>query len=127
MGFYEDVLAAPESEESVNDQASGEAEEKAIAELRAQEDLAIIGELENRLCATEEGEVGSNQLPYEPTYSRVLHRAGEIISRAEAARKRANPEASSQPLVPIGVLSAREYETLVRASVRDFCFFLFHD
>ncbi|KAH9476874.1 hypothetical protein JR316_0010790 [Psilocybe cubensis] len=111
MAFYEDVLAIPDSE--VNDQASREAEEKAIGELRAQEDLVIIDQLEKRLCPPE-GEPAML-----PSHMRILRRAKDIVSRVEAARRRADPNASSQPLVPMGVLSAREYEALVRACIKE--------
>ncbi|PPQ83219.1 PPR2 [Psilocybe cyanescens] len=119
MAMYQDVLSVPELEASgSSDKASKEGGEKAISELQIQEDLVILGELERRLCTTEEGEMETNERQNEPVYRRILIRAQEIVSRADAARRNANPEAARQPLVPIGILSAREYETLVRASLK---------
>jgi len=104
--IYEDVLAVPVPQSAEPDMRAAQ---RAIMKAQADEDLKVIEALEERL-------LDDTQTPGSP-YRRILNRAHEIVTRAEAARTAVNPDADSRRL-PMGVLSVRECEALIRASVR---------
>jgi len=89
----------------------------AIREAEIEQDRRISGGVEKLLLGdvsvtAEPGSVGN-----QPSYRSVLARAHEVVSRAEIARLRINPNATigTNP-VPMTVLLTREFEALVRTS-----------
>ncbi|KDR78309.1 hypothetical protein GALMADRAFT_119345 [Galerina marginata CBS 339.88] len=117
--MYQDVLAVPipEAAES-NDEAASEAVQKALAMTEAEDDSTILNDLYERLCLNGSGATKLEGPKSLVAYRHILLRAHEIVSRAEAARQTANPNVPDKPpIIPIGVLSLREFEALVRISM----------
>jgi len=114
------AVPVPEATES-DDKIAAEAVRNAVAKAEAEEDRRLLVEIQNRICAEElEPDAEAEKVPL---HRRILARAHEIISRAKAARVQADPDGASRPFaVPIGVLTVREYEALVRTSVRTLFF-----
>ncbi|KAJ3501788.1 hypothetical protein NLJ89_g9181 [Agrocybe chaxingu] len=108
LALYEDVLATPmpSSQESENQAAL-----EAVREAEEKEDQRIIQAAETRLLDPFDR---GQHVPV--AYRRILSRVHEILSRKEAIQNMLNPQASSA--VPLGVLSIRECEALVRISVK---------
>jgi len=101
----------------------------AVRRAEIEEHRRILEEVEERLGGGASDTVQPGSVENQPGYRRVLARAHEIVSRAEAARLRVDPNATmgTDP-VPMTVLSIREFEALIRTSVRrssySFLFFL---
>jgi hypothetical protein len=91
----------------------------AVRQAEIEEDRRILEEVEERLGGGVSDTVEPGLVENQPGYRRVLARAHEVVSRAEAARLRVDPNATigTNP-VPMTVLSIREFEALVRTSVR---------
>lgn len=118
MALYQDVLAVPIPENAKSDNKEAKkAVEKALAAAEADEDARILRELKQRLFKSDlEDSTGRES---EISHRHILTRVHDIVSRAEAARLRADPASANRPpTIPIGVLSTREFEALVRTSVR---------
>ncbi|KAF8901074.1 hypothetical protein CPB84DRAFT_1778412 [Gymnopilus junonius] len=116
MALYQDVLAVdiPENARS-NDKEAKRAVEKALAAAEADEDTRILKKLQQRVAQNESGDPDRDS---EISHRNILLRVHDIVSRAEAARVRADPSSAGRPpSIPIAVLSTREFETLVRKSV----------
>ncbi|KAF9562861.1 hypothetical protein CPC08DRAFT_662543 [Agrocybe pediades] len=116
MAIYQDVLAVPIPEPPEHDEEAAEAARIAVAKAETEEDMRLLQGIEDRL-GIEQVKPDSEAQPI-PLHRRILNRAHEIISRAREARVHANPDAESKPFsLPIGVLTVREYEALVRTSM----------
>ncbi|PPQ73803.1 hypothetical protein CVT24_007255, partial [Panaeolus cyanescens] len=104
LSFYEDVLAVPtvETEQKPDVEA-----ERRIAEAKRQEDAILISQLRERLC--------HNDVPPDVAYRHVLMKASEVASKVDEAKKLAGSGTSSL-VVPVGVLTPREAEALLRTS-----------
>ena len=90
---------------------------EAIREAEIEQDRRILEGVEKRLPGSVTAEPGS--VENQPSYRRILARAHEVVSRAEVARLRVEPKATiGTTPVPMTVLSIREFEALVRTSVR---------
>lgn len=116
MAIYQDVLAVPTSEPTSLDTKAASA---AVKQAEIEQDRRILEEVEERLLGgvSLTGEPGF--VENQPNYRRVLARAHEVVSRAEVARLRVDTNATiGTNLVPMTVLSIREFEALVRTSVR---------
>jgi hypothetical protein len=113
LAIYQDVLAVPTPEPTSFDT---KAAFEAVRQAEIEQDQRILEEVEKRLL----GGVSVTAEPEnQPNYRRILARAHEVVSRAEVARLRVDPNATigTNP-VPMTVLSIREFEALVRTSVR---------
>ncbi|CAA7262078.1 unnamed protein product [Cyclocybe aegerita] len=107
LALYEDVLSTPmsPSQESADQTAL-----EAVRRAEEEEDQRIIEAAETRLL--DPFDKGQR----EPVvYRRILSRVHEILSRKEAIQ---NLLKASSSTVPLGVLSIRECEALVRTSVK---------
>ena len=92
---------------------------EAVRKAEIEEDRKILEVVEMRLVGDISAAVEPGSVKNQPNYRRILARAHEVVSRAEAARLRVDPNATigTNP-VPMTVLSIREFEALVRTSVR---------
>ena len=116
MAIYQDVLAVPTPEPNSLDTKVAF---KAIRQAEIDQDRRILEGVEKRLLGGVSVTAEPGSVENELSYRRVLARAHEVVSRAEVARLRVDPNATigTNP-VPITVLSIREFEALVRTSVR---------
>lgn len=105
QSFYEDVLAvpSPETEPKTDVQA-----ERRIMEAKRQEDAILISQLRERLC--------DNEVPVNVAYRHILLKASEIAAKVEKAKKLGGGSTSSL-VVPVGVITPREVEALLRTAV----------
>jgi len=117
MAVYQDVLVVPVPQSELPD---NKAEREAIKRAEAKEDQRMLVSLEDRLCDPS-ADTQSPNPKFESTPHRILVRAHEILSRVEATRNLAlNTEDSTNSppkFLPISILSIRECQALVRASV----------
>lgn len=115
MGVYQDVLEVPIPQSEL----PTEAELEAIKCAEDKQDQAIISSLEARLYDPS-ADIQSQMPEFQSTLHRILVRALDILSRVEATRKLVlNTESTDETpnFLPISILSIRECEALVRASV----------
>jgi hypothetical protein len=101
---------------------------EAIREAEIKQDRRILEGVEKRLLGGVSATAEPGSVENQPNYRRILARAHEVVSRAEVARLRVDPKATiGTTLVPMTVLSIREFEALVRTSVRlpSWIFFFF--
>ena len=116
MSVYQDVLAVPIPQPELPDKRKLEAIQRAEVE----EDQRILISLENRLCDPSADNQSQNP-GIQPSCHRMLVRIHEIVSRIEATRNLAlNTEESTSRtpnFLPISIVSIRECQALVRASV----------
>lgn len=120
MAVYQDVLVVPVPQS----EKPNEAELEAIRIAEAEEDQRILSSLEDRLCDPS-ADIQSQTPKLHSALHRILVRALDIVSRVEATRNLAlNPESTNKApnYLPIGILSIRECEVLVRVSVSFFIF-----
>jgi len=116
LAIYQDVLAVPTPEAtSLDTKAASEA----IRQAEMEQDRRILEGVEKRLLGGVSVTAEPGSVENQPSYRRILARAHEVVSRAEVARLRVDPNATigTNP-VPMTVLSIREFEALVRTSVR---------
>ena len=92
---------------------------EAVRKAEIEEDRKILEVVEKRLVGDISAAAEPGSVKNQPIYRRILARAHEVVSRAEAARLRVDPNVTigTNP-VPMTVLSIREFEALVRTSVR---------
>lgn len=115
MAVYQDVLVVPVPQS----EQPNKAELEAIREAEAKEDQRILSSLEDRLYDPS-ADIKSQTPKFQSALHRILVRALDVVSRVEAARKLAlNTESTNETpnFLPISVLSIRECQALVRASV----------
>ncbi|KIM41828.1 hypothetical protein M413DRAFT_445040 [Hebeloma cylindrosporum] len=114
LAIYQDVLAVPTPEPTSSDT---KAALEAVKQAEIEQDRRILEEVEARLLGDIPVTAEPGSVEDQPGYRRVLARAHEVLSRAEAARLRVDPNATTTP-VPLAVLSIREFEALVRTSLQ---------
>ena len=116
MAVYQDVLAVPVPKLELPDKAALEA----IRHAEVEEDQRVLLSLEDRLCDPS-ADIPSQNPKRHSIPHRILVRAHEIVSRIEATRNLAlNAEETTNNIpnfLPISILSIRECQALVRASV----------
>ena len=115
MAAYQDVLVVPVPQSELPNKT----ELEAIQRAEAREDHRILLSLEDRLCDPS-ADIQSQTPKFQSSLHRILVRALEIVSRVEATRKLALSSESTNEtpnLLPISILSIRECQALVRASV----------
>ena len=115
MEVYKDVLVVPVPQS----EQPNKAELEAIRCAEAKEDQRILSSLEDRLCDPS-ADIQSQTPKFQSNLLRILIRAHDIVSRVEATRNLAlNTESTNKApnFLPISILSIRECQALVRASV----------
>lgn len=115
MAVYKDVLVVPVPQS----EQPNKAELEAIRDAEAKEDQRILSSLEDRLFDPS-GDIESQTPNFQSALHRILVRALDIVSRVEATRNLAlNTESTNNTnnFLPISILSIRECQALVRASV----------
>ena len=115
MAIYKDVLVVPVPQS----EQPNKAELDAIRDAEAKEDQSILSSLEDRLYDPS-GDIKSETPKFQSALHRILVRALEIVSRVEATRNLVvNAESTKETsnFLPISILSKRECQALVRASV----------
>ncbi|KAF8970692.1 hypothetical protein BDZ97DRAFT_1790526 [Flammula alnicola] len=113
LAMYQDVMAVPIPHTT---QDNKQAALQAIQRAEEKEDRRILDLLQQRLVDDIPLKEGCESHQKEPTHRRILAEAHEIFFHVEAARKKVNPESSKH--VPLGLLSIREFEALVRESLK---------
>ncbi|KAF8816887.1 hypothetical protein BYT27DRAFT_6951503 [Phlegmacium glaucopus] len=117
MAIYQDVLVVPVPQSELPNKA----ELEAIQQAEAEEDQRVLVSLEDRLCDPS-ADTRSQNPESKSTPHRILVRAHEIVSRVEATRNLAlstEEFANTTPnFLPISILSIRECQALVRASLK---------
>ncbi|KAF9054155.1 hypothetical protein BJ165DRAFT_1436534 [Panaeolus papilionaceus] len=104
QSFYEDVLAVPSPEAEPKTEVQAE---RRIMEAKRQEDAILISQLRERLC--------DNEVPANVAYRHILLKASEIAAKVEGAKKLGGGSTSSL-VVPVGVITPREVEALLRTA-----------
>ena len=115
MAVYKDVLVVPVP----HSEQPNKAELEAIRDAEAKDDQRILSSLEDRLFDPS-GDIESQTPNFQSALHRILVRALDIVSRVEATRNLAlNTESTNNTnnFLPISILSIRECQALVRASV----------
>jgi hypothetical protein len=115
MAVYQDVLVVPILQSELPDKT----ELEAIRRAEVKEDQRILVSLEDRLYDPS-ADIQSENLKIHSTPRRILVRAHEIVSRVETTRSLAlnSEDTNNIPnFLPISILSIRECQALVRASV----------
>lgn len=119
LTLYQDVMAVPIPENIREDKESSL---QAVRQADEREDLKVIDSLQRRLLEEAPAESSQHKNSNGPVYRRILVRAHEIYNRIDATAKAVNPAATN--LLPLSVLSIREFEALLRQVVRLYPFYL---
>jgi len=118
--FYQDVLAHMVEEEERPEQL---ADPETLRLARVEEDKAIVEDLDQRFLVDPDAvALEESNGPEEDTYRRVLSRVYAVVVRVEAVRMHtaeaeAGPSNRQSSSIPMGLLTMRECEALIRVSV----------
>jgi hypothetical protein len=123
MAVYKDVLVVPVPQSEL----PNEAELEAIRRAEEKEDQHILSSLEDRLFDPS-ADIQSQTPKFQSTLHRILVRAHDILSRVEATRNLTlNTESTNKTnFLPVSILSIRECQALVRASVSFLIFLMLY-
>lgn len=131
LGFYQDLLAQPVAEQPSDPDAKG------LQAAQAEEDQRVVNAVDQRLQLSPSQSTESDEIPLSEThrerlglmnggetqpsphpYIRVLSRAHIMFSRLDSIQSSLGvAENASSPLIPIGLLTMKECEALVRICV----------
>ena len=118
--FYQDVLAHTTQEEEQPEQL---ADPETLRLARVEEDKVIVEDLDQRFLVDANAvALEESSGPQEDTYRRVLSRVYAVVARVEAVRMHAaeaeaGPSNRQSSSIPMGLLTMRECEALIRVSV----------
>ena len=118
--FYQDVLAHTAEEEERPEQL---ADPETLRLARVEEDKAIVEDLDQRFLVDADAvALEESSGPEEDTYRRVLSHVYAVVARVEAVRMHAaeaeaGPSNCQSSSIPMGLLTMRECEALIRVSV----------